>query len=72
MDEVKSNNEEINSDANCSCEENDIENEDNNYPDYSYRKRVNYLYSEISGVKSFSVCSVVLKLSISLVCKDIF
>ena len=49
MDEVKSNNEEINSDANCSCEENDIENEDNNYPDYSYRKRVNYLYSEISG-----------------------
>ena len=49
MDGVESNNEEINSDANCSCEENDIENEDNNYPDYSYRKRVNYLYSEISG-----------------------
>ena len=49
MDGVESNNEEINSDANCSCEENDMENEDNNYPDYSYRKRVNYLYTEISG-----------------------
>ena len=49
MDGVESNNDEIKSDENCSCEENDIENEDNNYPDYSYRKRVNYLYTEISG-----------------------
>ena len=49
MDGVESNNDEINSDANCSCKENAMENEDNNYPDYSYRKRVNYLYSEISG-----------------------
>ena len=49
IDGVESNNDEIKSDENCSCEENDIENEDNNYPDYSYRKRVNYLYTEISG-----------------------
>ena len=49
MDGVESNNDEINSDANCSCEENAMENEDTKFPDYSYRKRVNYLYSEISS-----------------------
>ena len=49
MDGVESNNDAINSDANCSCEENAMENEHTKFPDYSYRKRVNYLYSENSG-----------------------
>ena len=42
-------NSEINSEENCSCDEKCLENGDNNYPDYSYRNRVNFLYSEISG-----------------------
>ena len=49
MDGVESNNDEINSDENCSCTENELVNEDNKYRDYSYRNRVNFLYSEISG-----------------------
>ena len=49
MDGVESNNYEINSDENWSCENNDLDNDDNKYPDYSYRNRVNFLYSEISG-----------------------
>ena len=49
MDGVESNNDVLKSDENCSCDDNDLENDYNKYPDYSYRKRVNFLYSEISG-----------------------
>ena len=49
MDGVVANNDVLNSDENCSCDENELANEDNKYPDYSYRNRVNFLYSEITG-----------------------
>ena len=49
MDGVEYNNDVLNSDENCSCTENELANGDIKYPDYSYRNRVNFLYSEISG-----------------------
>ena len=33
----------------CLCGENCLEDKDGDYPDYSYRKRVNFLYTKITG-----------------------
>ena len=52
MDGVESNNDEINSDENCSCDDNDLENDDNKYPDYSYRKQPQFFYRKITEIRS--------------------
>ena len=50
----------------CLCDENCLESTDGNYPDYSYRKRVNFLYTQITGIgaKSINVCYAISKQSI--------
>ena len=52
MDGVESNSEVLKSDENCSCEENDMENDDNKYPDYSYRKQPQFFYRKITEIRS--------------------
>ena len=49
---MESNNDVLNSDENCSCEENELENGDNKYPDYSYRKQPQFFYRKITDIRS--------------------
>ena len=46
----KTDNSELNSDSEkCLYDESCLEEKDGDYPDYSYRKRVNFLYTKITG-----------------------